>query len=303
MKQYQADAAHILLSSISENRRETFPHGDEQFPCTSYLDRYSLKMEGYPWHWHDEWEIAYVERGGVTVRINDKAFRLKEGDGVFIGRRVLHAYSVCGTEAEMPNILFRPSLLYGSQESVYWKRYIKPLILSSAFSCAILTDAVLWQAEALKQARRAFSLLTAEAYGYEFRVRSALSEFVLQLCRNMPCGTERSAGQQSEIDRVRQILSFIQTHYTAPIQVQQIADSAFISRRECLRSFQSVIGSSPIQYVIALRLRKAKQLLLETDLPILDICAACGFQNQSYFTKAFREKTGTTPAQFRKRAR
>ena len=45
--------------------------------------------------------------------------------------------------------------------------------------------------------------------------------------------------------------------------------------------------------------RKAKELLLETGLSLGEICAACGFQGQSYFTKAFRERTGTTPGKFR----
>ena len=81
--------------------------------------------------------------------------------------------------------------------------------------------------------------------------------------------------------------------------VEQIADSALISRRECMRLFQRVIGTSPMQYLIDCRIRKAKQLLLETDGTILHIAASCGFQNQSYFTKVFRERTGVSPGKFR----
>ena len=66
-----------------------------------------------------------------------------------------------------------------------------------------------------------------------------------------------------------------------------------------MRAFQNVLGISPIQYVLQLRVRKAKELLLETGLSLGEICAACGFQGQSYFTKVFRERTGTTTGKFR----
>src|SRR5699024_9826403 len=104
---------------------------------------------------------------------------------------------------------------------------------------------------------------------------------------------------QAEIRRVRQMLTFIQGHYTQPLRVEDIAASVFISRRECMRAFQNVLGISPIQYVLQLRVRKAKELSLETGLSLGEICAACGFQGQSYFTKVFRERTGTTPGKFR----
>ena len=120
------------------------------------------------------------------------------------------------------------------------------------------------------------------------------------LTQHIPDFGNTEAKSQTEMDRIRQMLSFIQLRYTEPVSVQQIADSAFISRRECMRAFQRVLGTSPIQYVIDLRLRKAKQLLLETDFPVMEIGARCGFPDQSYFTRVFREKTGVSPGKFRK---
>ena len=156
-----------------------------------------------------------------------------------------------------------------------------------------------WQREALAQAGRAYALLEEAAYGYELRVRSALSEVLVALAGHLPELPSQPSRNQAEIRRVRQMLTFIQGHYTQPLRVEDIAASVFISRRECMRAFQNVLGISPIQYVLQLRVRKAKELLLETGLSLGEICAACGFQGQSYFTKAFRERTGTTPGKFR----
>lgn len=301
VKIYQENDFYMIRDSISEIQQETFQHGDSRFPCASYLDQYCSGREAYPWHWHDDWEIAYVEQGAVRVCVNDQQVLLQEGDGIFINRRVLHTFSMAGkTEVRMPNILFDPVLLYGSRESVYWEKYVKPLALSKGFTHEVFRRQAPWQAEILGQAERAFSLLTAEDYGYELRVRAALSEIFLILTRHIPDLGNTEAKSQTEMDRIRQMLSFIQLRYTEPVSVQQIADSAFISRRECMRSFQRILGTSPIQYVIDLRLRKAKQLLLETDFPVMEIGARCGFPDQSYFTRVFREKTGVSPGKFRK---
>ena len=121
-----------LRESIGENLEETCQHGDKAFPCAGYRDHYRRGREGYPWHWHDEWEIAFVEQGQVRAQVNGEQHLLGPGEGIFINRRVLHAFSLEGDgEVWMPNLLFLPSLLYGSQESVFWEKYTKPLAFST----------------------------------------------------------------------------------------------------------------------------------------------------------------------------
>ena len=292
--------------------KENIRHGEALFPCAVYLDQYQNGEDTFPWHWHEELEIAFVTQGMVTVSLHAdqsghmQSFSLRPGEGVFINRRIPHSYS--GTDGEaalMPNLLFLPSLVYGSKDSVYWEKYLKRLLLSPSFSHVLLSPENSWQTALLKQAQAAFSLLSARDFGYEFRVRSALSEVLLLLLQNMakaPDHAEEGSRHQADAERIRRMLSFIQEHYTELVSLQQIADSAFLGKRECLRCFQRTIGTSPMQYTIDLRLRRARQLLLETDLPLVDICTECGFQDQSYFIKAFRERMGTSPARFRKEA-
>ena len=85
-----------LRESIGENLEETCQHGDKAFPCAGYRDHYRRGREGYPWHWHDEWEIAFVEQGQVRAQVNGEQHLLGPGEGIFINRRVLHAFSLEG---------------------------------------------------------------------------------------------------------------------------------------------------------------------------------------------------------------
>ena len=286
--------------SITKNKQETIQHGNNSFPCAHYVDFYRNKKEFYPWHWHEELEIAYVTKGSVTVSINDQKYTLQANEGIFINTGILHAYSgENDTEAIMPNVLFKPSLIYATAESVYYQKYIKPLIFSTNLSHILLSPKNPWQTEVLMHIRKVFMLMDEKNYGYEFKIRSHLSELLLLIIKNSPEPINDKVKSKTEVERVRKMLNFIQFNFSDNINLQQIADSVFISRRECLRCFRHIVGMSPIQYVIELRIQKAKQLLLETDLPISDIYIACGFQNQSYFAKIFKSKTGLSPMKFR----
>jgi hypothetical protein len=119
-------------------------HGTEEFPCTYYLDKYY--NSAYPWHWHDELELAFVQKGNLIVSINEHRYTLREGEGIFINSGVLHAYSgMENIECLYPNLLFNASLIYGTQKSVFWKKYLQPLIEAINISHIILRGDVPWQ--------------------------------------------------------------------------------------------------------------------------------------------------------------
>lgn len=298
MKIHDLNDSSAAFLSVSENQKET-PHGSAGFPCAGYLDCYH--RSSYPWHWHDELEIAYVTQGEVTALVPEAQIPLAPGEGIFLNRSVLHAYSAVA-ESHLPNLLFLPSLLYGSQESIFRKKYMNPLLSSSRLTHVILKPNVAWQADVLNRASEVFALLQEKDFGYEFRVRAALSEALLLLLRHTSCEADASPQTQTENERLRTMLRFIRQHYCEPIRIEQIAASANVSRRECMRCFQKGIRTSPIQYVIDLRIQKARRLLSETALPLSDIGASCGFSDQSYFIKTFRERSGLSPSAFRKNA-
>ena len=109
MRTYHLDDTERMIQNVLGNRREITVHGSSAFPCASYLDYY--KKSAYPWHWHDEMEIAYIQEGEAEATIDGRKYRLLEGDGYFANCRVLHAVAGVGEEEmRMPNILFHPSL-------------------------------------------------------------------------------------------------------------------------------------------------------------------------------------------------
>lgn len=99
---------------------------------------------------------------------------------------------------------------------------------------------------------------------------------------------------------MKQMLSFIQQSFGETITVRQIAQSASISESECMRCFRQTIGTTPGAYLKNYRLQYAAELLKNTDISVASAASRCGFQEMSYFSRAFRNVYGCTPSGYRK---
>ncbi|NMG05619.1 AraC family transcriptional regulator [Brasilonema sp. UFV-L1] len=95
--------------------------------------------------------------------------------------------------------------------------------------------------------------------------------------------------------KLRQILEYIHTHVDSEIKLTTLAQVAGISQYYFCQLFKQSLGITPYQYVLQLRVERAKQLLKNQKITICDVALACGFANQSHFTKHFRKLTGMTP--------
>ncbi|OXM83418.1 helix-turn-helix domain-containing protein [Paenibacillus rigui] len=100
----------------------------------------------------------------------------------------------------------------------------------------------------------------------------------------------------SEIDEV---ISFIHENIYDPLPLSRLASYAAYSPYHFSRIFKERMGLSPLYYVSAMRLHKAKDLLLRTNLSVRDIGLEVGQQSLGTFTTRFTEKVGVTPSEFR----
>jgi AraC family transcriptional regulator, glycine betaine-responsive activator len=85
-----------------------------------------------------------------------------------------------------------------------------------------------------------------------------------------------------------------------PLSLEAIAKSCGLSRRQIERLFKRDLHCVPKRYYLEMRLRRARELLLQTAMPIMDITAACGFQSTPHFSKCYRNHFGHPPSAERK---
>lgn len=100
------------------------------------------------------------------------------------------------------------------------------------------------------------------------------------------------------IDVIQQMESNIEE----PLSLRRIADLCDISLRQMERLFLKYRNQTPGQFYLSLRLAHARQLLLNTNLRIIDISIAAGFPSQSYFSACYRRHFGCSPRNYRSRA-
>lgn len=284
---------------INSARRELQPHGTPEFPCAVYETRYTNAPGGdLCWHWHEDMEIWHVLEGRMELRLPGRTLLLRAGDCAAINANTLHAGetdAVCRLRA----LVFSPALVAGERESVFFKRYLQPLLACKPF------DAHRFDPEEAGEARaafsRAFAQMAAEEPGYEFAVREAVSRLCLLLCgRFASLEGEEPAGQDGT--RLRAMLEYIHAGFAQPIALKQIASAANIGERECLRCFQRTVRLSPMQYLLKYRVtRGAEMLRANPGFSVSQIAAACGFDSPSNFSKMFRRFYGLSPREYRQR--
>ncbi len=100
--------------------------------------------------------------------------------------------------------------------------------------------------------------------------------------------------------RFKAVVEHIRRNLTEPISVQRLYQLAGMSRSAFYRAFTDQFGMGPNQLVLLERIRYAKQLLLQPDIPVKEVCFASGFNDPNYFTRLFKKMEGMTPQEFKR---
>ena len=111
----------------------------------------------------------------------------------------------------------------------------------------------------------------------------------------------RNTTRQVEDAVIARCQTWIAEHYPEPNPVRSMVRLSGLAERTFKRRFQQATGMPPLEYVHALRLEEAKQMLESGDLPIEAIANEVGYEDAGYFSRLFRRKVNLTPAQYRKR--
>lgn len=292
-------AVSECLNHINEQGLELIEHGNTAFPAACYYDDL-IEME-VEWHWHQEFEFIILSEGDSIVTAGNEKYMVKEGDGIFINSEVLHA----GFRTDTPtcryhSFVFHPALIGGSFESVFWNRYLHPLMENKSLQGFYLSQDIPWQKEILELLEQSWQCFAKESPGYEFTVREGLSKLIFSICTNISAQKNSPSPKAlRDGERMKRMMQYISEHYSEEITIADLAHCAMISESECLRCFHNTIHSTPIQYVKQFRIHKAASLLSSTDLKIVDIGSRCGFQEMSYFAKSFKKVYGCTPTEYR----
>lgn len=100
--------------------------------------------------------------------------------------------------------------------------------------------------------------------------------------------------------RVQTLIAHLSSSCDQQWTLAEMADSCSIQRTQLGKIFQKLTGSTPMEYLFRIRTERAKTLLGETDIKIIDIAFECGYGSSQYFANAFKQSMGMTPSAYRK---
>lgn len=102
-------------------------------------------------------------------------------------------------------------------------------------------------------------------------------------------------------EEVLSTVRYMNQHFNERLDMDALAERVYLSHTGLLWKFRQELNTTPSHYLILLRLRYAKQLLLDHDYTINEIAEMCGYSNAYYFTNAFHRYAGMSPTAFRRR--
>ncbi|CAM3506895.1 GlxA family transcriptional regulator [Parendozoicomonas haliclonae] len=140
-----------------------------------------------------------------------------------------------------------------------------------------------------------FSSATASRVAQQFspEIRRRYSELFYSF--------ENSSPHQDE--SIVMVQQWLHEHYPTLLSFADVAKQFSMSQRTLNRRFLEATGLTPSQWLLRLRVEKARDLLTSTNLDICDIALRCGFQDPGYFSRVFRKHMETTPGQYRSSVR
>lgn len=246
-------------------------------------------------HYEHCYQVLFLIKGKVGYQVGTKNYTVEKGSMILLNTLEDHYLEVL--EYPYERILFQISPTWFSQE-IKCPGLISAFIKNdNIFSHMITVSEPVW--EYLKKILCDMLAEVSEKKEYwEYALASDLRLFFICLKRVCPEAFSKESESLASTIAFR-ILNYIDEHFAEEITIDSIAKKMNFNRHYISHVFKNVIGYSIMDYVLSLRINRAKELLTHTKEKISDISLKCGYTDFAYFSRIFKRSTGVSPRTFR----
>lgn len=277
--------------------RENKQQGTFNFPIAYYYVESNHPHYQMPYHWHPEYEIIRILHGTFQLTLDGKSFTAHKDDILLIQGGTLHGGIPWDCIYEC--IDFDIKLLLSNNKAC--NKQIQKLVQNEATISPLLPKEI----EPLRIAiHDLFTTMHDKNTGYEFITQGKLyTMFGLILESHLiQIDTSSPTASSLQIKRFKEVLNYIEDHYSEPISLDDMSRVAGLSPRYLCRFFRKMTQRTPTEYLNYFRIECACELLATHSSSITEVALNCGFNDISYFIKSFHKAKGITPKQFQKSA-
>ncbi|MGN0314669.1 MAG: helix-turn-helix domain-containing protein [Fusicatenibacter sp.] len=248
-------------------------------------------------HSHDFIEIVLILDGEGEFYLDGALCPVRKGDILLLNPGTVHQSRF--THPESPALEF-----YAAFTNVHFRNMEENRICFSSASSLIHPKEKTFLS--LSRLAAEMNVETEQAHpGRYFMLKSCLMQMILLLYRaQTECPKTDIAGYTFESTNkkyvVEQIVDYMDQHYNEKISLDRIAENMYLSPFYISRIFKSEIGTTPINYLINMRMEKAKQLLkTRSDASVQEIAECVGYEDAYHFSKLFKKHYGESPTKYR----
>lgn len=256
-------------------------------------------------HFHPEYEIFLLLHGKRQIFYENHPYLLEEGNVALINSGRVHR-----TVPVLDDVhaYYERIILYINKEKIEgYDRLFPELEFGRFFQQH--EGIYLLSSEERQQIMKMFETIMRELNGEQDRSRTLVDLTIINFFINFwrtkrpkSCFTEKSEQQQRKGRHsiAYKASEYILEHFCEDIPLEKLARYFSVSESYLSRSFKDAIGVGIREYINILRIRKAQEMLEESDYSVSQIAEAVGFDNPSYFGRVFQNHLAVSPSQYRK---
>lgn len=289
-------------TSLKENRT----HGTVQYPVALYEWNGENEWHVVP-HWHEEMEWIYFQKGDFPVWINTKEYQVHAPAFMCIHPEELHALILEKNGIESA-VVFPVDILCFERYDAAEAKVLGPLAegkLRMPVLCQSGDAAFEELSACYKEIEQMLRQMKEQKNMFYLNIKAKMLELIAVaykydlLTRQVREGREEAG----TVENLKKVLQYIGEHYSSPIRLSELAELVNMNEQYFCRYFKKNIGKTITEYINVIRVEKAATALAETEDKIIDIAAACGFDNTGYFIRRFKKEKGMTPSEYRKKSK
>ena len=290
------------MTNLIVNKNAQF----QKLPLTAgssfVVNRYQSPYFETPWHFHEEYELVYCERGFGKKFIGNSFSDYEEGEIALIGKNVPHLFKADDSFYQPAATVKPSSIVIQFLENFLGNHFFNsPEMTEMKQVLALSMNGIRVLGETREKIKHI--MLNMLDIGKIGRLKGLIEIFGLLSVSNelQPLSVDTISGiNVHDSLKMNKVLEYALLHYKSDISIPEAARCANLSESAFCRYFKSRTQKSFIGFVIEMRLNEACRLLKETEMTILEICYASGFNNLSNFNRLFRKQYDKNPAEYRK---
>jgi len=253
--------------------------------------------------YHDYMEIIYAYQGRGIFRVSNRDYEIDEGDLVIVGNDEFHAVEPLPSTPLVVLVMhFMPQLIYEPGFNVSEFEYLGPFYDHENDSLRKIANNSDENGKIVQLIAEIHGEILSHRDYYQLAVKNHLHEILLILLRyhgKLEKGPESHYRRKYNVSRLNAVFSLLYGHYQNRITLDQAASLACMSHDYFCRFFKRITGYTFVDYLLRIRIDKARELLCNDHYTVAEVAFRVGFENHGYFDRMFKRMTGRSPLAYR----